>query len=723
MRQQRDPPGARRRPRRADAGHRRIGGKRDEAVERQAAGAADIDRDPVRPGDCRAEIAAVAGIARIGPDIGGEPAPLMRARGYRDADIPAGRIARAAGAGIAAGRLRRRADRAEIKHPARAGQRDAAAEPRTAVGRRGGELRRRTGGRVERRRGELQQSPRFSGRRRRAKRGKRNAAPGRIARAICAIAAVRGGIGEKRRCADRPAIGDERDRPAERIGAGRRRPAHPRRPVAEGVERQPAGDADTAVEVDRAGAPDARQADRPAGGADARGQRHVARNADPAGLAREQGDAAFGRERHVRAETGARAAAGVDRDIAGRGAVEHRLPEARADREPGVGGRGRIARGGDRAAREIIARREHYAVIVGDRSARGHITDIARQQHGQRIVLGNGDHIDAPRLAAARGDLAVGVAGVDDAVGVGGAGVDRDIEQPGVDPDIRALRRDIGCRSADVDRPALLDARRDERDIGARRQRVDRRPRGDLHRRIAARRAAEADLAGGAVQPPGGVDIVGGQHQRPDVEHARRPGDDPARRIEPDRSERIALHRAVERDRLRDRPARHHPVEDGIRRERADRSAEVHRMAGGEEVDRPAARRRRPVDHRLRTVDGDIIDIRRRRDAHLGGIVAGGRLRPAGEGLRAGGRHRPRHRERQGAGARAEQHPGRTGHWCLHGRSCVLSENNTRVAPRSVWKPAVRNGVATVRSSRAWPAQVARTPPPAETSRCGSNPA
>src|SRR3546814_3251603 len=102
-----DPPGPQRAARRAAAKGARVGIERNGCQDIEAARAPDVDVDAGGAGDGRAIAAALRRMARRGAGVGEEARPFMRAAGYGDADVAAGRIACRAGAGDAAGRLRR----------------------------------------------------------------------------------------------------------------------------------------------------------------------------------------------------------------------------------------------------------------------------------------------------------------------------------------------------------------------------------------------------------------------------------------------------------------------------------------------------------------------------------------------------------------------------------------------------------------------------------------
>ena len=114
--------------------------------------------------------------------------------------------------------------------------------------------------------------------------------------------------------------------------------------------------------------------------------------------------------------------------------------------------------------------------------------DVAAEQHGQRLVLGHGDHVDALVVARAGARGAAGRAVVDDAVGVGRADVDLDVEQALVHGQRHVFAGDISGAAVDSDVAALDDSWSDQRDVAVLRTRVDLRARVDGHARGAVGR-------------------------------------------------------------------------------------------------------------------------------------------------------------------------------------------------------------------------------------------
>ena len=413
------------------------------------------------------------------------------------------------------------------------------------------------------------------------------------------------------------------------------------------------------------------------------------------------------------------------------------------DRDIGSGG----ARQGavQFAIENIVARRQaHRAVGVGLGRYGIVITDRPRHQHRDRVIFGNGDHIDAALV-----DIALFVrrtrraAAVGDDVAALGPDQHIDVEQAAVDADVGLFGGDIGRRAIDAHGARLDDARRNNRDIAAARIErivgVDRRTVRDGDRRDIARRAAKADFACRTQQAAGRDDVVGGQHQAADVDRGAIADQDAAGVIEPDMAilqrrqacdRHDAVHRPVQRDLVRDRGARRrdkaveHDVVDGV----ADKIEGVSRR---QKIDDAADGRigRRPVDDALRSVH---IDRRR--------VHAGTGRRPGGQG---GDRPRPRHlRQRRSAigqrhharadRAAGQQAPfavvvGRGGGGGTHGvgpryenhqraftPNWVVSDTSSRGSGFWVRKPPRFSGTAIVTSSRATSPYATRIPPPAE---------
>ncbi|KEQ51887.1 hypothetical protein BV95_03824 [Sphingobium chlorophenolicum] len=692
----------------------RFGIERNGFEDVQRARPADIDIDAGSAGDHHAIAAAVGRMAGGGADVREQARPLMRAAGYGHADIAAGRAACGAGACHAGGRLGAGVDDPQIERARNRRARcpddgDIAANGIAAIDRR---LRNLKGGarrRVERGAAEAQRPAFRPGRSCGGQRRQGDRAARRIAGTVAAVTGITQRIGRQARRSDQAARRDQVDGAAAGVRADQRRRAGAVIAIAVGVQRQVAADVDLPVGRRRAAAAKGQQVDpapdsaRPGGQADG----HVGR--DRARLVGPERDAPVGGKRDIAHETGR--GRWPDDDIAGRNAGHVELPIARSDAESGLRACGGVGRG-DRIAESVVTdigtRRQYDRTADRRRGGRRRIADIARQQHGQRIILRHRHHIDALGVAAPVGGRACGHAAMHHAVGVGRSGGDGYVEQAAVDGDVGGFRPDIGRRAVDGHGPRLHHARRHQRDIAARAQRVDPRTRLHLYRRIAARRAAEADFAIGAIEADavgsGQVDIVGGEHQRSHIEDACRPGNDAAGRIEPDAAARIGLHRAVQPDDARQGHAvavLRNAVQHREGRY-AGTGAELAGAARRQEVDdsRPVGVGRRPIDDHLPAIDRDDVGRGPLRDRC--GAERDRRIALKG-GLRGGG-HGPAKGDH--AGATAQQAYRRTGaglvhHYRLHGASCVVIEKSSRVPPRSVWKPALRSGVASVRSIRA----------------------
>ena len=264
--------------------------------------------------------------------------------------------------------------------------------------------------------------------------------------------------------------------------------------------------------------------------------------------------------------------------------------------------------------------------------------DGAAEQHGERLVLRNSDHVNLMVVGGGGVRRAARLARVNDAVAVGGADIDLNVEQPLVHGHGELFARRIGRGAVDADLAALLDPRSDQRDVAALLESVDLRAVLDADRRVGSRRAAKA-----GVEPVGRRaevgDVVGGEQQATDVEHRGRSDDDSARGIKPHiAADLTALlqrgdHVAVKRDGLA--ACRSDAVENRIVRY-CRRAGEGRRVAGRKEIDRPTARllvRGCPVDRRRTGAEHNRFGARSGPDiCHR----SGGRRRRPDECLRLG---------------------------------------------------------------------------------------
>ncbi|MCL6679140.1 hypothetical protein LZ519_07405 [Sphingomonas sp. RG327] len=181
---------------------------------------------------------------------------------------------------------------------------------------------------------------------------------------------------------------------------------------------------------------------------------------------------------------------------------------------------------------DSVARGKNDPAVL-DRSSvdGGEANPAAVQEHGERVVLRNSDHVD--RMVIVGRDIARAGrrSSVNNTVGIVGAEIDRDVEEALIERHRELLGRGIGGGAVYVDRPSLLDPRRDHRHVVI--VGIDLRAVLDLDRRVRVRRGEECGKAVLAGAEAVGQ-VRGGEKDSADVKDSVRPDDNSTRAEKPD---------------------------------------------------------------------------------------------------------------------------------------------------------------------------------------------